>query len=203
MPKVKNVIFDLGNVMINYNPRGFIENLGYGKEKGDALCEAIFLDPVWVDMDYGIYKTYTEALEIFVRRHPDLEKEIRHFFEPGWMDVYTVKEDTERILYNWVYEEGLGIYILSNYAADGFAYIKGKYDFFRKIDGYVVSAFEGCVKPQPRIYNILLERYKLKADECVFIDDMEANVQGAIDVGMKGIVFTGPEDAKAQLSKLI
>ena len=203
MGRIRNVIFDLGGVMINYNPKEFIDSMGYDPQKSRDLCNAIFLDPVWQDMDLGIYKTYTEALEVFVQRHPELEKEIRHFFEPGWMDVYTVLEDTERILYDWVYEQGLDIYILSNYAADGFNHVKDKFGFFRKMKGYVVSAFEGCVKPQARMYTTLLERYGLKAEECVFIDDMERNIRAAEELGIRGILFTDPTSVKAQLGKMI
>ncbi len=200
---IRNVVFDLGKVMINYNPRSFIEDLGYGKELGDELCNAIFLDPVWQDMDKGIYMSYEEALPVFIERHPNLEKEIRHFFEPGWMDVYTVKEDTEEILFNWVHEKGLNIYVLSNYSADGFAYIYRKHPFFRKISGYVVSAYEKCVKPDPKIYLTLLERYGLKPEECVFIDDLKANIDGARAVGMEGILFNNPNQAKEELQSLL
>ena len=199
MSKIRNVVFDLGGVMINYNPRQFITDLGYDKELGDELCDAIFHDPVWGDMDKGIYMNYLEALPVFIEHHPHLEKEIRSFFTPDWYEVYTLKRDTERILYNWVYDQGLDIYILSNYSADGFTYIEKKYPFFRKAKGRVVSAFEKLVKPQPEIYRLLMDRYGLKADECVFIDDYQVNVDGAIAVGMNSFRFTGPEDARQKL----
>ena len=71
--------------------------------------------------------------------------------------------------------------------------------FFRKARGYVVSAYEKCVKPEERIYRILLERFSLKAEECVFIDDLPVNLKGAGAVGINGILFTGPEEAKNAL----
>ena len=199
---IRNVVFDLGGVMINYNPRQFIDAMGYDPETSKLLCEAIFLDPVWVEMDMGKYMTYQEALPNFIARHPSLEKEIRTFFSPGWMDVYTLREETERRLYDWVYERGANIYILSNYAADGFEYISRKFPFFSKAKGWVVSAYEKCMKPDPRIYGILLERYGLKAEESVFIDDMKVNVEGAVSVGMEGIVYTGDEHARKALLDL-
>ena len=199
---IRNVIFDLGGVMINYNPRQFIADMGYDKALGDEVCNAIFYDSVWADMDRGIYTHYTQALPVFIEHHPQLEKEIRAFFHPLWYDVYTLKEDTERILYNWVYEKGLNIYILSNYSSDGFAYVEKKYPFFKKARGYVVSAYEKCVKPEERIYRILLDRYGLKPEESVFIDDFDVNVQGALAVGMNSFVFKNPEDAKARLIEM-
>ena len=199
MSKIKNVVFDLGGVMINYNPRQFIEDLGYHGEYGDEICNAIFLDPVWAQMDAGVYTNYKQALPVFIEHNPQLEKEIRSFFTPDWYEVYTIKRDTERILYDWVYDKGLDIYIISNFSEDGFAYIERKYPFFKKVKGYVVSAYEKLVKPQPEIYKLLLNRYNLKADECVFIDDYQINVDAALAVGMKSILFTSPEAARQKL----
>ena len=202
MSRIRNVVFDLGGVMINYNPRQYVEEMGLEGTLAEEVCDAIFYDPVWGDMDRGIYANYLEALPVFIERHPHLEKEIRAFFHQLWHEVYSLKEDTEKILYDWVYEKGYDIYILSNFSEDGFAYIEKKYPFFKKARGYVVSAYEKCVKPEPRIYGILLDRFGLKADECVFIDDFEVNVQGARDVGMESFVFRGPEDAKTRLIEM-
>ena len=202
MSKIRNVVFDLGGVMINYNPRQFITDLGYDSELGTELCDAIFNDPVWLDMDKGIYMNYLEALPVFINHHPHLEKEIRSFFTPDWYEVYTLRRDTERILYNWVYDQGLDIYILSNFSFDGFSYVEKKYPFFRKARGKVVSAFEKLVKPQPEIYRLMLDRYKLKADECVFIDDYQVNVDGAVAAGMKSFRFVDPADARKTLTSM-
>ena len=199
MSRIRNVVFDLGGVMINYNPRQFIEDLGYHGEYGDEICNAIFLDSVWAQMDAGVYTNYTQALPVFIEHHPHLEKEIRSFFTPDWYEVYTIKRDTERLVYDWVYDKGLNIYIISNFSSDGFAYVERKYPFFKKAKGYVISAYEKLVKPQPEIYRLLLDRYSLKADECVFIDDYQVNVDGALAVGMNSILFTGPEDARQKL----
>ena len=199
---IKNVVFDLGGVMVKYDPRSFVTNLGFDKETEDSLCDAIFRDQVWHDLDMGLYMTYTDALPAFISRHPDLEKEIREFFTPNWMNLYELKKDTEKELYDWVYDKGLNIYILSNYSADGFTFIKNKYSFFKKARGYVVSAFEKCMKPDPKIYRILLERFNLVPEQSVFIDDYPENIEGARKLGMKGIVFKGVEDAKNELKKL-
>ena len=199
---IKNVVFDLGGVMVKYDPKAFIDDMGYDKETSEALCEAIFKDRVWHDMDMGIFMKYTDALPEFIQRHPKLENEIKAFFNPLWMNVYELKEDSEKELYDWVYDKGLKIYVLSNYSADGFTYIKNKYPFFKKASGYVVSAFEKCMKPDPKIYQILLDRFNLVPEECVFIDDMPENIEAARKQGMNGIVFTGVEDAKNELRKL-
>ena len=202
MSEIRNVVFDLGGVMINYNPGQFIADMGYEGDYAKELCDAIFFDPLWKDMDIGRFETYEEALPEFIKHHPHLEKDIRRFFKPGWFEVYTLKQETECILYDWVYEKGYDIYILSNFSKDGFTYVENKYLFFRKSKGKVVSAFEKCIKPQPEIYRILLDRYGLKPVESVFIDDYQVNVDAAISVGMKSIRFVDPEDAKRKLMEM-
>ena len=202
MGEIRNVVFDLGGVMINYNPGQFIADMGYTGKYAEELCDAIFHDPLWKDMDIGRFETYEEALPHFIGRHPHLEKDIRRFFRPGWFEVYTLKKDTERILYDWVYDKGYDIYILSNFSKDGFTYVENKYPFFKKARGKVVSAFEKCIKPQPEIYGILLDRYGLKPDGCVFIDDYQANVDAAIAMGMRSFRFTGAEDARQKLMEM-
>ncbi len=199
MSEIRNVVFDLGGVMINYNPGQFIADMGYEGKYAEELRDAIFYDPLWEDMDRGRFESYEQALPEFIKHHPHLEKDIRRFFRPDWFEVYTVKQDTERLLYDWVYDKGYDIYILSNFSKDGFAYVEKKYPFFKKARGKVVSAYEKCIKPYPEIYRILLDRYGLRPEESVFIDDYQPNVDGAIAVGMKSFRFVDPMDARHRL----
>lgn len=86
--------------------------------------------------------------------------------------------------------------------ADGFTYIKNKYPFFDRISGYVVSAFDHCRKPDEKIYRILLDRYSLKPEESVFIDDVPENVAAAVSAGMKAVLFKGAEETRKSLTEL-
>ncbi len=198
---IKNIIFDLGGVLINYNPKEYILKMGYDDEKTEALLNAIFLDSLWLDMDKGIIEDYTEALEFFVKKHPELEFEIRSFFVEGWMEVYGLLKETE-VFYNQLIDEGYKIYILSNYAKDGFAYIEKKYEFLSKADGKIVSSHVKCVKPDLKIYQILLDTYKLIPEESVFFDDKIENIVAANDLGIHGIQFTNLKEAKKQFELL-
>lgn len=201
MADIKNVVFDLGGVMINWNPRELVRSLGYDNETVEALCKAVFLSPMWPEMDRGVFPSYKEAVEYFVSKNPELESQIRAFFHPSWMEIYTVKEDTESILFNWACERA-NVYVLTNFAADGFEYVYNKYPFFKKIKGYICSAYEHCIKPEKKIYSTLLDRFSLVPEETVFIDDVSANVQGAVDMGIHGIQFTTPEEVKEKLISL-
>jgi putative hydrolase of the HAD superfamily len=101
-------------------------------------------------------------------------------------------------------EKGLKIYLLSNYPKSIFALHeeRGKFTFIDKIDGRVVSGFEGMVKPDAEIYKLLMDRYGLKAEECVFIDDRPENIEAAKALGMEGIVFESYEQASEELEKI-
>jgi putative hydrolase of the HAD superfamily len=94
------------------------------------------------------------------------------------------------------------MYCITNFTPEGYEQCYDCISFVEKFDGCVFSFREGVVKPDPQIYRILLERYDLQDEECVFIDDTEENVRGAEKLGFKGIVFTGYEDAAAKLAAL-
>lgn len=174
----KHIILDLGGVMINYDPKEYIEQFPYDMETKEALYNAIYHDHIWNKSDYGIFPTYQDMVPSFVKNHPELKKEIEAFFSPAWLDVYSLLPTGEK-LFNAFYEKGYDIYILSNFITDGFKYIYEKYDFFKKIKGYVVSSFEKTRKPEDRIFEILLERYHLNPEDCLFIDDNIENINTA------------------------
>lgn len=186
---IKNVIFDLGKVLINNCPNEYLRKYGYDEEKYQALLDAIVNDSLWHDMDIGKYESCTEMVEEYVEKHKTLETEIRLFFSENWMEFYAPYEDT-LLFYNELYKQGYSIYILSNYAKDGFDLIHKKYDFFKKAKGIVVSSYVGMTKPDLRIYEYLLETYNLNPDECVFIDDSVANIKAANELGIHGIIYT-------------
>jgi haloacid dehalogenase superfamily, subfamily IA, variant 3 with third motif having DD or ED len=99
-------------------------------------------------------------------------------------------------------EDGYKLYCITNFTRTGYEQCYDCISFVEEFDGCVYSFKEGIVKPNPDIYKILLGRYDLKAEECVFIDDTEENILSAEKLGFKGIVFTGYEDAAAKLKEI-
>ncbi len=192
---IKNVIFDLGDVLINNNPLRYIKTLGYSDEKTNALYQALSTDSVWHDKDIGIYASYIDCIPIFQKHHPELTKEIAEFFQDSWMEkVYTPIEEN-MVLYNRAKELEYDIYFLTNYSVDGFAYLEENYDFIRNVKGKVVSSHVHCCKPERKIYELLLNKYQLNASECIFFDDNINNILAAKEVGIVAVLFTDVQDA--------
>lgn len=199
---IKNVIFDLGKVLINNDPSEYLRKYGYDEEKYQALLDAIWTDSLWGDMDIAKYESFKDIIEIYVEKHKELEPELRRFFVEDWMELYVAYDDTVKF-YNEVYEQGYDIYLLTNFSKDGYEYISNKFDFFKKAKGAVVSSHLKIAKPDIRIYQYLLETYNLNPDECIFIDDSVANIKAAKELGIHGIVYTDIESLRNIFSELI
>ena len=192
---IKNVIFDLGDVLINNNPIEYIKSLGYSQEKTQELYHALAADTLWHDKDIGIYESYVDCIPIFQMHHPKLSKEIAEFFQDSWMErVYTpIKENV--VLYKKAQELGYDIFYLTNYSVDGFAYLEKTYDFIREAKGRIVSSHVHCCKPEHRIYELLLDKYQLNASECLFFDDNIRNIMSAKELGINAVLFNNVQDA--------
>jgi len=200
---IKNVIFDLGRVMYNYWPREHLQNLGYNEEQVNCLMECIFDSPLWQDMDRGLYNLKTGAAKMCVD-FPQYTEDIRRILADQWIDSVITLMPLSLEFFNEVKAQGFKTYVLSNFSEDGFAHIRKRDGFlFDKMDGIVVSAHEKLNKPDPGIYNCLLNRYALKPTECVFIDDLPKNIQTALDLGIHGIVFKDIEDCKREFHLLL
>jgi len=198
---IKNVIFDLGNVLINCDPSEYLRKYGYDENRYRTLLDAILFDSIWRDMDIGKYERYEEIIEVYTQNHKECEYEIKRFFSGNWMDIYEPFEDSLKF-FDEVYEKGYNIYFLTNFAKDGYEYISNKFDFFKKAKGTVVSSHIKVVKPDPEIYKHLLGKYNLVPDECIFIDDLQANITTANSLGIHGIVYTGVENLRKQFKEI-
>lgn len=192
---IRNIIFDLGDVLINNNPLEYINTLGYSQQTSRALYEALCTDTVWHDKDIGIYESYVECISVFQEHHPELSEEIACFFQDSWMEkVYTPIEEN-MILYTRAKELGYNIFFLTNYSMDGFAYLEENYEFIRNAKGRIVSSHVQCCKPEPKIYELLLNKYHLAASECLFFDDNISNIEAAKELGFKAVLFTDINEA--------
>lgn len=192
---IKNVIFDLGSVLINNDPSEYIKSLGFSEEKTEALNQALSSDSTWHDKDMGIYESYKDCIPIFQKNHPELTEEIAMFFQDGWMGKIHRPIEKNMVLYEKAKELGYPIYLLTNYSIDGFAHLEASYDFIREVHGKIVSSHVHLCKPDKKIYELLLDKYDLKASECIFFDDNPANVLAAEELGMQAVLFTDIEEA--------
>ena len=185
---IKNIIFDCGGVLTNCIPDEYVKALGLSKDEEKRFFDVIYHSSIWEKSDYGIYKSQDEMIEAFVEENKQDEQLIRRFFSPGWMMFYYPYQIGQNFLIK-LKKEGYKIYILSNYAKEGFAYCENTYECFKYVDGKVVSADVGMIKPDPQIYDYLINKYNLNKDECIFLDDREKNCDAAIKCGIKSVVY--------------
>ncbi|HAG68398.1 MAG TPA: HAD family phosphatase [Lachnospiraceae bacterium] len=197
--EIKNIVFDIGNVLLDFCwDKHFAEN-GIEGEAFDRVARATVKDRLWNEMDRGVMP-YEEILKGFIANDPGMETQIRRMLE-------NLNGIVESLPYTdaWISElkgEGYKVFALSNYSEKCFRESHEKMGFLELMDGYVISYMEKLIKPDPKIYRLLLERYGLRAEECVFLDDTPANVKGAEECGMHAILFESREQAVKELKKM-
>ena len=187
-----NFIMDIGNVLIDFLPLNYLESLFPGDvATQSALNGLIFRSAEWLELDRGTFR-HPEAIRRFVAQRPDLEPQIRRTMD-GLPTMLTPISATVALLPR-IKAAGHGLYFLSNYHADLVPFIHEYIPFFSRFDGGVFSCDVHMLKPNPDIYGALLQRYGLDPASCVFFDDTLENVAAANHAGIRGVLFTGPED---------
>ena len=185
---VRNVIFDMGNVLMTFNGPYFASCFTDTPEDAALLNAALFGSPLWTLLDSGTigHETMTRYAEHHLpeRLHPNLHECLAHWPERSEA-IADVNELGIRLK-----EEGFGVYVLSN-ASTRIMEQLGHAPVVPCVDGVVVSADERMMKPDPSIYQLLCERYDLDPAECLFVDDNEDNCEGALVAGMHAYHFTG------------
>ncbi len=197
---IRNVVFDLGNVLVDFDPPAYLQRLGFNPETAAQLLVTVF-SGAWQKGDAGDYLTVRDLRDSLIKRHPAQKKALRRALRPDCVRMHVLRPDVA----DWLHalkRRGYRVYLLSNLAKYSHDYVRG-YPFFRDLDGGVFSYQERVCKPDERIYQILLERYALKAEETVFLDDSAANIAAANRCGIHGIVFTDLAAAKAQTEALL
>ena len=197
---IKNIVFDLGRVMVEFDPASYIRTFGFSEETNEALFEIVFGHD-WYLHDRGDYLRIEDLCEALVQRYPAYAAEIRTVLRGDWVKIHYLKTDTESYLRE-LKARGYKIYILSNLSAESHAFIS-QYGFFSCVDGGVYSYQENACKPEDKIYRALLDRYALTPEETVFLDDNPDNVAAALRFGIRAILFTDIESARAQTEAML
>ncbi len=182
---IKNIVFDLGRVMVHYEPLDYVETL-YGEgEKASHLYRAVFGSKSWLDLDRGSINE-EQAFECMVKEAP-YPDEIQYLLT-NWVEILKPDEDVLRIFCK-LKELEYPLFLLSNFHKRAFEKICREYAFFTNFDGILISSHAGLIKPETAIYQKLADAFSLTACECLFIDDTLKNVTAAEELGMEGIVF--------------
>jgi 2-haloacid dehalogenase len=199
MPTTPTIIFDLGGVLLEWNPRYLYRKL-FDDEAAMETFLATVCTPDWnVRQDAG--RPFAEAVAELVERHPEQEAMIRAYHERWEEMVPHAIEGTVEILAG-VRAAGYRVAALSNWSAETYPLMRQRFDFLGWFDRIVLSGDERCIKPDPQIYRILLDRLAQPAQECVFIDDSEKNVVAAREMSIRAIHFHSPEMLRVQLQKM-
>lgn len=196
---IKNIIFDIGNVLAEFTWREFFTNLGYEGETFERLANATVKSPAWDEVDRGVLND-EELIANFTKNDPGMEREIRSIFR-------TLHNIVQKFDYAipWVKRlkaEGYKCYYLSNFSRQAHADCIDALGFLEYMDGGILSYQDRVIKPDPAIYKLLLHRYGLKAEECVFMDDTEKNLPPARDLGIRTILFRDKEQAVRELNEM-
>lgn len=185
---IKNIVFDMGNVIIRFDPELFMVRLGLAEEDRKLLKRELFVSLEWSRMDRGSL-TDEEAAEIVCRRVPErLHDAVRRLV--GMWDRPILPVEGMYELVEELKDMGYGIYLLSNASFR-------QHDYWPRVpaskffDGTLISADVKLVKPQPEIYRLLCDKFSLLPEECVFIDDSTSNAEGAYFCGINALVFHG------------
>ena len=183
---IKNIIFDLGNVLIRFKPEEFV-NKNIKKEYREKFFNAVFKGQEWADLDRGVLE-YSDAVKSFSEKIPECSSEIKKLFDNYILDVLEPIEKNIEIMKSL--KGKYKLFVLSNFHYPAFDYIFKNWEFFKYFDGKVVSGHCKLLKPEKKIYELLCSTYSLKPNECVFIDDTKANIETAEEFGINGIHLT-------------
>ena len=196
---IKNIIFDMGGVLINFDRDLFIRRLGVSDEDSALLKKHVFLSIEWAMLDRGTLSD-TQAAGIMSRKVPERLQEKVKELVLKW-DEPLIEIEGMYDLIKELYGSGYNIYLLSNASFRQHEYWP-RISSSRFFKDTLISSDVKLVKPQTEIYNLACRKFGIEASECVFIDDSIANAEGAVFAGMKGIVFHDPADLRAELIKL-
>ncbi len=193
----KTVVFDVGGVLIDHDPRYL-----YRKLLPDEAAVNVFLneicDDTWnVMQDAG--RSLAAGTADRLAQFPEHAGLIEAYYG-RWEEMLNGAIQGTVDILKALTEDGKAVYGLSNFSSETFQTARRHFPFLDSFTGLVVSGDEGLIKPDPRIYELLMARFGLVADELVFVDDREANIKAANDLGIHGLLFTSPEKLRQDLA---
>ena len=195
---IKNMVFDVGDVLVHFRYRDYMADLGFPEEEIDFLAQNMVLTEFWNRLDMGI-EDEEHAVKVFQEKYPQYSDDIALF----WKNIEAIVREFDYApeLIKGLKDKGYKVYALSNYP-DKLSDLHWKnFKFLKHVDGYLISAKEKMAKPDERFFRLLESRFGLDLKECMFVDDRMVNVEAAAALGMQTVHFTG-EDTLEFLSSL-
>ena len=196
---IKNIVFDLGRVLIKFEPKEYIEQ-NVPEKKREDFYNGIFGSTEWLMLDRGTL-SYEDAKKIFKERIPGADKQIDRLFDVDLFEILQPIEENVKLLPEL--KKKYNLYILSNFHQPAFEHIFKKYDFFRLFDGHTVSCYYYLLKPEKEIYDTLIDKFNLIPEETVFIDDTKVNIDACEKEGIRGIHLPDYTELKQKLEEFL
>ena len=196
---ITTIIFDIGNLLADFTWKEHYASFGYDDAMVKRIARATVMNPAWNDNDRGVMKL-EDIIQAFVDSDPEIEQDIRRVLE----NVKTMVRRNDYAI-PWIQDlksKGYRTLYLSNFSEKAETECAYALDFIPYLDGGILSYQEKVTKPMPEIYELLIDRYKLIPDECVFLEDTMANLVGAEKFGIHTIHFQNQAQAIEELRKL-
>jgi len=202
---IKNIVFDLGNVLVSFRPPEFLDKCNFAEPMKSAILADIFHSKYWLMLDNGDLTT-EEAIER-VTANSSLKKAIIDEIFARRIEILIPIPSNIRLLPE-LQKQGYRLFYLSNFPSDLWFQVRNgnsarDYEFFKYFDGGLISAEARSSKPDKKIYNALLEKYSLNAGECFYIDDIEINVKAAEESGMTGFTTFGSHEIYPEVKRIL
>ncbi len=190
------VVFDVGNVLLRWDPRLVYRELIPEPERLDWFMQNVCTAAWNIEQDRG--RPWADAVALLVSQHPEWEREIRAYDERWHESIPGIVEDSVAVLTE-LKGRGDKVYAITNFSREKWAECLIRFPFLQSFDGVIVSAHERLIKPDPAIFELLMQRYDLAAGDCIFVDDSARNVAAAGALGMQTVHFVEPIDLRSAL----
>ena len=201
MDTIKNVVFDFGGVLLDWNPRYFYKSIFNDDQKMEYFLQNIATSTWNAQMDKG--RSFEECMKELAEQYPEYKDPIM-LYRKGWETMLKGPiESGMRVLDAVMNAQKFKVYGLTNWSAETFPGTFNKYKFLQKFEGIVVSGEEQMIKPEKGIYLTLIERYNLVPEETFFMDDNIQNVETALSRGINAVQFTGTDKNLEQIAKIL
>jgi 2-haloacid dehalogenase len=202
MPETKELagaVFDLGNVLIEWNPRRLYRQIFESEEQVEWFLQNVCTHEWNRQQDRG--RSWEEGIEEACARHPDWRPQIEAYHQRWEETMGGAIEGTVAILAE-LKAVGLPVFALTNWSAETYPRAEARFSFLSLFDEIIVSGREGLAKPEPEIFQLMAQRAGLPLESLVFIDDSQRNIDAAAGLGMTALRFAGPERLREELKAL-
>jgi HAD superfamily hydrolase (TIGR01509 family) len=195
------VVFDIGNVLVGWDPRNLYRRLFDGRHDEMEWFLANVCNNEWnLEQDRG--RSFAEGVETLIQSHPEALHPMIRAYDRQWHEMLSGEIPGTVEILEMLSRQTTPVYAITNWNQHKFQQARGMFGFLDCFHGIIVSGDEGLLKPDPAIFHLLFDRYSLRAGDCVFIDDSLKNVKGAEAVGMHALLFETPEKLASDLRNL-